>query len=331
MDLLVDPLVLAMPLVSANQQELVEYIECLSHWSTEFIAAQHNFMFSEGCAFALDEAGCYPDIEEMKILWKNVNEVQIDCRDAFNACIKVLTNMPFLEDRIPELRDIAVDEASVRMCPDLLERQLEHVIPAFQETMGQIAYARSIIPESIAVNLRLLTYPIQGDSVAAIWANVLVESGERAIESNVQLIYQPDDLLDLINIWEENQRAIEWKARNMSVTIRLCPFKVSPEFNRSIIEKGQQKQSILLHTIFRKCVLLLTKQWTTIEAHELGRPQRQIGKWKAYRLHVTNSSPGWRLHYWRRGDEFYLMQLVQHDQDDIAVPTEFSDAEFCVS
>ena len=333
MDLLIDPVIFAVPALSDNEQDLVNFVEYLAQWSDEFIGNQNNFMVSEACVFALEDAGCYPYMDQFQALWQYTNETELECKDVFNACIKVLTNMPFLEDLLPELDGIALDETTVQVRPDLLKRQPEAIVSAFQLTLGQLACVRVMIPDSFATNLSLLTYPIEGETLAEIWAKALAEPTELSVHTQIDLVYEPKKTLktvQLADIWERSLEAIKWQAKEMRLSKTIAPFKVSPNFNHSIKERGLQNHQALLETIFRKCVLLLTKQWAVIEAHELGRPQHQIGKWKAYRLYITTTAPGWRLHYWRRGNEFYLMQIVSHNEDHIDVPEELNNEDFCI-
>lgn len=337
MDLLVDPLVFAVPPAQVTGQELDEYVSYLVQWRDDFIAGEHNFMIGRSCAFALDDNDCYPYIEKLQEIWQQNKIIDTDYMDVYNACIKVLSNLPFFEERIPELDEIDLFEDTVHVRPDLLERQPEKVAQAFQETLGYVAYARSVIPESIAGNLLLLTYPIEGESLAEIWAKVLTESPEDtdytelSIYSEVTLVVAPDDLLDLMefsDIWEDTYRAIQWKARNMQRQHALSPFKVHTTFNESIKKNDLQQQAGLLDRIFRQCVLLLNMEWTAIETHELGKPQHTVHNWKSFRLYITEGSPGWRLHYWRRGNEFYLMHVFEHDIDYIDVPNELHNKDF---
>jgi hypothetical protein len=333
MNLLVDPLVFAVPSLTASQEELTSFVKYLVQWSDEFTAGQHSFMLSEACVFALQDADCYPFIDRLQNLWQYANETELECKDVFNACIKVLTNMPYLEDRIPELAEIALDETTVSVRPDLLTRQPEIVASAFQQTLGQVAYAEAKISETVARNLLLLTYPIEGSSLAEIWGRALAESGEIAIRAEISMVYDPEGMLDymeLADLWEDSRQALKWQARRMGEDAVFAPFKVAPEFNLSIKERATESQQALLETIFRKCVYLLTRQWTAIKAHELGQPQHRIGKWKAYRLVITEGNTGWRVHYWRRGDEFYLMQFGPHNNYDIDAPKELYDEAFSI-
>ncbi len=335
MNLLVDPLIFAVPRLETSQEELDDYVEYLSSWGQDFFNGEHNFMVSEACVFALENTGRYPYLDKLQALWEYASETELGCTDVFNACIKVLTNMPYLEDRIPQLKEVALDENSVRVRPDLLQRQPDEVvINAFQETLGHVAYAKFSIPESIATNLLLLSYPIEDCSLAEIWAEVLAQTDEElSVYADVLIITTPDELLDLLDFadfWEDTNRVIRWKARQLQCHEGLSPFKVHTTFNESIKSKGIQNQHSLMDRIFRQCVMLLTMNWTAIEAHELGDPQHECGRWKAFRLYITEDAVGWRLHYWRRGDEFYLMQVTPHNNFDIDEPEEIRDENFTI-
>lgn len=337
MDFLVDPLVFSLPSEKAPRQALEIYVDFLIQWQYLFANSTYNFMMSSACVYSLDEMGLYPYLENLEKIWKYAQEETMDVRDVFNACIKVLSNWPFLEERIPHLDKIEIYEDTVRIRPDLLDRQPEAVDEAFRQALGYVAYARAFIPESIASNLLLLTYPISGQSLAEIWATVLAESSDQYgltdvnIYSDILLVTTPDELLDFMELsdfWEDTERAIRWKARQMQREYLLSPFKVHTTFNESIKANELHLHGGVLDRIFRQCVLLLSREWVAIETHKLGKPQHEVNEWKSFRLYITEGKSGWRLHYWRRGDEFYLVQIPPHDNYDIDEPAELSDKDF---
>lgn len=333
MDLLVDPIIYAVPDISKNPDAHIQFVASLALWSEEFRNKRHNFYVWQDCMDALFDAGCFPDPQNLKKLWALANEEVVSPDIAFAACCR-LFEIPFLEHWIedPDLYDVLIDEEDFQLRPDLLERLPHTVAATFQRALGRIAYVKVTRDNSPASDLLLITHPVAVDPVAEIAAYVVADGHNARIETDFPLITTPDDLdslLDVAGQWQEPEKAIKWLAKDMIRNgelpkgTTLASFTVGPNFVSSIAEHQFDKKPGWLQQIYRRCVLVLTGYATTDpeKHHPLDKhKQRKRGNWGAWRIHVTGSPMAIRLHYWRHGNTYLLMNIVPHENLQIDEP-----------
>ena len=333
MDLLVDPVLYAVPSANGNSDAHIQFVESLIRWNEEIRKQQHNFFVWFECIAALSQANCYPDHQNINQLWRQVNEGVISPDLAARAC-KRLLDRPYLDDWLkdPSLDEMIVDESNFSVRPDLLQRLPSIVADAFQETLGKIAYIKEVKKESPVFDLHLITHPVAGDPVVEISAHVVTEEQSAEVNTDLPLIFDPnelDALQDLNDLWPNATEAIQWLAREMirqghlPDTTELAPFVVNSTFVASIEKYHFEKKNSRLYQIIRKCVLLLSSQIPPDPAmhHTLDKhKQRFCGNWGAWRLHITGSHLAIRLHYWRHMNRHILMHVVPHENMKIDDP-----------
>lgn len=334
MDMLVDPVVFALPAIEETDEVRMQYIHHLVCWNDELRTSNHNFFVSEACILALYDSERYPSMDALQNLWSFVGEEAIDYRDVFRACKRLFMNTPYLEDRVSELREVIVDRAGVQVRPDLILRLQNPIASAFRETLGHIAYARVTVTDSVASGMLLVTHPVNGNSLARINAPIESKVGSQIFEADVVLVSEPDDLLALISlseIWQDTKQAIQWarqkmiREKNLAHDSQMYSFKTAPSFNKSIQKYHYERRPNQLIQIFRKCVLLLSDNlpYDKQTHHGLGQPNpHRVNGWLAWRLHITGSPVALRLHYWRRENDFIFMQVAPHENYDIGDPSE---------
>jgi hypothetical protein len=332
MDLLVDPVVFALPLESEAEDAHLRYVQQLSAWSGELCTMRHNFFASEVCMLALYEAKMYPSGNGFRRLWERSGETDIGYVDALNACRRLMENIPYLEDRISGLRNLEIQESNVN--PDLLQRLLDPVACAFRDTLGLVAYARDVIKDTTAESIMLVTHPIEGGSDAHILASVSPGGKIFEVSTSIPMLCSPDDLLDLTDLeecWQETRQALQLvyrrlvKQRTLKAGAEWATYHVAQSFNESILQYHYNHRSDQIAQIFRKCVLLLTDNLppNRTSHHWLDKKnQRIVNGWGAWRLHITGGPIAIRLHYWRRHNKYILMQVGPHENFDIDDPPE---------
>lgn len=334
MNLLVDPILYAVPAVNGNHEVHIQFIDSLIHWSEEIVAKRHNFYVWHECMYALRQAGCYPDHQNIKQLLKQTNEEIISPDFVFSLC-KRLLERPYLDEWLqnPSLDDLLVSEADFKVNPDLLNRLPTVVAEAFQQTLGKIAYIKETQDEPSMSDLLLVTHPITGESVAEISA--LVDTDDEidvVVGTDVPLItnsHELDAMQNLAEIWQDAENAIYWFAREMkrqgylSDALELAPFIINHTFVSTIQKYHFDNNLGRLNQIFRKCVLLLAglippdpSKHHTLNKHQ----QKTYGEWGAWRLHITGSPMAIRLHYWRHENRYILMHVIPHENFDIDSP-----------
>lgn len=332
MDLLVDPVLYAVPTANGDSEAHILFIESLSRWNEEIKAKRHNFFVWFDCIDALYEADCFPDPQKLRSLWLQIDEEVISPDLAFIACLSLL-DPPYLDEWLedPSLNDLLVDENFFDMRPDLLNRLPTIVAEAFLATLGKIAYIKEKKQDTRVSNLQLVTHPVAGNPVAAISAHVASEDQSDVVfvETKLPLIMHPDELENLDDIWQDTITAIQWVAREMkrqgdlSETVELAPFLVHDTFVSTIQKYHFDKNQGYLKQIFRKCVLLLAGLIPPDpnKHHTLNKNQQKThGEWGAWRLHITGSPIAIRLHYWRHENRYILMHIVPHENFDIDSP-----------
>ena len=333
MNLLVDPLVYVLPFSDAPHDVRLRYAAYLQLWHDEWASRKHEFFISKRCVQALYENGRYPFPEELRRLWVYVGETRLSYDAIAKILAKVLANTPYLEDRISELQDIEVYAEELIVRPDLVCRNITEIQPAFRDSLGRVAYARMCVNIKMAQDLMLLTYPTTSD-IAEVEVNVETMLETIDVDADVPLATDPSALkrtVDLSQIWENTTLAIEWKLKDMirdgSLEPGIClkTYYTDKGFNQSIKNQGLDSRIPVLSQIFRKCVMLLCGKYPpdgsthhTLDKHR----QRIVRGWGAWRMHVTGSPMAYRLHYWRKGDTFILMQVAPYSNLDIADPPE---------
>lgn len=334
MNLLVDPVIFAMPSQSAPQAVREQFFRHLQNWSVVQRTGTHNLFVAQSCMYALYEAHCFPDLRALRNLWLMTPEETIDPQTLFTACKRLFMNLPYLEDRVPRLRSVCVDEAHVEVMPDLVQRLCKPLARAFREALGLVGYAKMSNQEEVAEDMLLITHPMNGSSTAEIRAPV--EHGEHCFiaEADLPLITSPEDLdsfLGLSEIWPETDRAIKFIHRTMvdkhylDAGSQLREFRVAQGFSASIRDCQCEKLPGRLRQVFLKCAQLLSDSlpYDAHTHHGLGRPkQHKKGDWRAWRLHITGRPSSLRLHYWRSGNEYLLMQVGPHENYYIGHPSE---------
>lgn len=329
MQLLVDPIVYALPSKHARPDAHIEYVRNLVLWFDEWNSNEHEFFISELCAFAVSDSEQSPCIQNIADLWKLLGETQIGHVDAYRVCKHLLENWPYLEDRIPGLRDIVIYDDHVHVRPDLLRRHTEQIRAAFCDTLGRVAYAKAYIDHEVVQDLLLVTHPIDRAKVANIDASAETNSETVGVSADLLLITEPEglaDLVDLVDIWQNTQQAINRKLSGLinegalPQDTHLAKFYVSEGFNRSIQDYGINRRTGDLDRLFRKCVYLLAGLLSTNdkENHPLHKDERD--GWGAWRLRISGGSLALRLHYWKKKDEYILTQVAPHENYDIADP-----------
>jgi len=336
MNLLVDPVLLTLPEPASDVEACLCFVEQLSAWSQEIRAQRYEFFISEACVIALYESGRYPQIHTLLPLWETAGVYEVDCRTAYLACHRVLTNLPYFEDRV-SVRGQLVHLGKVQVAPDLVGRLQEPVAAALRETLGYVAYAREESQHPIATDLILVTHPIQDGTDAQIEAVVETSEGEKMLTTDLPLVETPEDLLELEGLeglWEDTDRALRWavsdliRKRCLDEGARLAPYAVAPEFNQSIRDNHFDGRPDRLAQIFLKVALLLAGYFPRKETREhhrlrtLGKPLRMqrgsTGKsWEAWRLWITRGKLGMRLHYWWRDGQYVLSKVGPHDDYSI--------------
>lgn len=328
MELLVDPILYTVPDVIQEPEAHVQFVASLSSWTEEFCTNQHNFYVWSECMDALNAAGCFPYPKNLRKVWALAEEKVISPDLVWTFC-KKLFEVPNLEDLIidPLMRDMLIDEKDFQIRPELLDRLPPSVANTFQRALGWIAYVMATQNNSPAADLMLVTHPLPLEQkgslpMAEIVAYVVTDGHDARIEAELPLIMEPADLAarqTLAELWQEPEKAIKWMAQDMvregvlPKTTKLAPFHVHDTFVESIRRYGFATPSSRLHQIFRKSVLLLSGNISPDPDahHTLDKHQQQVvGKWGAWRLHVTGSPIAIRLHYWRRGNEYILMHVV---------------------
>lgn len=335
MNLLVDPVIYAIPSVNGNTDAHIQFIDSLSHWSEEIRAKRHNFFVWYDCMNALSQANCFPNLGNLRQLWQQLHEEEVSVDLAFQACLRLL-DPPYLDEWLedPSLDDLLVDEASFSVRPDLLQRLPPIVAAAFQQTLGKIAYIKEMKDESPVSDLHLVTHPVTGEPIATIAAQVVAYEGSIEVNSDLPLVTNPDELdalQDLADQWQDAVAAIAWLAREMKRNgelppkAQLAPFAIGPEFIDSIARYHFDKNLGWLNKIYRQCVFLLTGNipYNTKEHHHLGgEKQERHDSWGACRLQITKSPSAIRLHYWHDGRRSILMDVScssKHKDEDYKI------------
>ena len=237
MTFLVDPILLAVPKPeTATDESFLYYVEQLTRWSEALGIKEKDYFVSEACYLALWDAGNYPDLNNLSHLWRYLGEEQIGVHDMFQACHRVLTNIPYLEDRIPELRTIEVYEDLVRVQPDLVTRLVDTVARALKETLGGIAYAKSFAGDELAEKLSLITLPIDRSSIASIDAYIETNNGETSVEASIALITDPDqtDVFTEIECWQDLLWVAERSLKNLTFSRSLLVYLQDQPFEAGL-------------------------------------------------------------------------------------------------
>jgi hypothetical protein len=193
--LLVDPHVIALPVDARSGDNLVAYFSELSKW-TDVFNARHYAVLSEVCALAIQSAGCVPEYDQLKTLWRRYGDETIGMKDVYRSIKALLETTPYLEDRIPTMRQIEVYDDSVTSVPNLFERVLEPARQPFRQTVGCIAYACNQEYQTDAISI--LTHPLGSSTAAQVTATIESSAGSQSLQAQIPLRTDPDVLDDLL-------------------------------------------------------------------------------------------------------------------------------------
>ena len=84
--------------------------------------------------------------------------------------------------------------------PDLVERLREPVAIALRETLGSVVYAREVSRHPVALDLTLITHPIEDGEGVKIDAVVGTEKDEASLATTVPLVETLADLRRLVGL-----------------------------------------------------------------------------------------------------------------------------------
>ena len=333
MDLLVDPVLYAIPDLNQNSEAHIQFVDSLATWTEEFFAKRHNFYVWQDCMDALNEADCFPYPHNLRKLWALADEQIISPDMVWAACCR-LFEIPYLEQWIedPNMHDILIDDTEFDVRPDLLDRLPPSVALTFQKALGRIAYVKATRDDTPATDMMLVTHPVDAETVAEIATYVVADGHDDRIEAELPLAITPEDLEsvnDIASQWQNAEQTIQGLAKDMMrkgdllADAKLATFSIGPDFVSSIARHHFDRRPGWLQQIYRRCVLLLTGNATTNpDKHHTLHKHDQIkrGPWGAWRIHVTGSPMAIRLHYWRQGNHYLLMHIVPHENYHIDDP-----------
>jgi hypothetical protein len=308
MNSLLDPYVLAIPDLTAHEEDCIKYAETLENWSGSINEGLHKILLSYPLVDALVEANQYP-------LESNLRRIRglqaiLSSFDAFRSCERQLTSPPFIEDHIPRIADLPANElAELIVLPEQLEKRLHpDVALALRKTLAAIAIAADVHKSDFAQTLMFGTTGLNNNENQ----NVKINTSE----IKWKFVLHPEDLDDMEsweNLWMYTQRGINRAYRQLcrdhalDPKTQYCPEpNVGEKFNDVIVENGYFRDETLMKILFRNIVLGLLNTGG-YERHKYAddnphhplqnAPARRDGA-TAWRLYLGD----YRLHYWLLSD-----------------------------
>ncbi len=330
MELLVDPVVLALPPLSVDKEHCVRFAQQLELWNDTIRRSQHEFFVSWACANVLYGNGQYTDVHSLRRRLMAADVFEFDANTLFTACQHILMNMPYFEDRVPSCKDVAVDGNDVSINPDLAQRLEPEVATALRETLGYLAHAREMVKHPYATDMLMLTHPIPSEGTGVIEAIIFTDEGQAEVNAKVPLVEQPDDLVRMAGlpaIWQDTNQAINWaiqelvRKRALTEPVQVASYSVGVEFNTSIQTYRFDTQPGRLVAIYTEIAKFLTGITTTqgsVEDHDLrnvtcNRVDANGCEWEPRRMHLTGRPSSIRLHYWKYRGQYILSRVVPHE------------------
>ncbi|MDQ2885544.1 MAG: hypothetical protein M3Y39_05605, partial [Chloroflexota bacterium] len=78
-DIFVDPIIIVVPAASADEEEVVAYLNTLYRWLEEALHSPHSWFYSNEAAYKLLESGLYPGSELLQY-WQRIHRININIR-----------------------------------------------------------------------------------------------------------------------------------------------------------------------------------------------------------------------------------------------------------
>ena len=336
MHFLIDPVVLTLPERTADEETILRFVENLHAWSAMFRRKDSNFFVSQAYIDVLYEMSLFPTERSLRSLFLRAEVESIDPKTVLNACSRILSNMPFFEERVEVAEHVAVYHDQVEVDPDLIKRLQEPVASAFRDTLGCVAYAKEELAPPLMAEMYLVTHPVDGPS-ASIEAKVETnDKGTIHLETEFPLLTAPEHLIRIQGIqqvWHDYPKAVDWAIDDLRCTQHLpadqaqelAPYVFAPEFRDSIERYGFHNRVDILASLYRSIAQLLTRlipPQSTAYNHLLRDVQcnrrDHAGRiWEPWRLWITRGKPAVRLHYWCHKGYYIFSRVVVHDDMSI--------------
>lgn len=346
MHLLVDPVLLAVPTFGSNSPGFTAdpdtFIEALIAWQVEVKRRHHQFILSNACVSALSVDHHYPDTPTVRRYLAVVDpQGTYSPQDIYQVIDGLARSLPYLEDYFPGIEQgMALEDKTFSLHPDLLQRLLPatpQTAAAFRQALAGVAWLRTARPPRGVglpdapdpADLLLMTHAIDATQTC-IHADILAEDvagGQMvSIDDELPLVDHPDRLMEyvkLAELWNKPTEALRYMAQQRGIET-LATHEFGPQFVDTLQTFGFNRQARLgyLEKVYRLCAELVQPGSLplTQQHHRLGHPGaegQRHGSWRAFRLWVNDAAPGYRLHYWKRGNHFVFMQVNTHDDMDI--------------
>lgn len=349
MYLLVDPVLLVVPTFDSNPPAWAAdpdvFVNALVAWKGEVKSRRHQFILSDACMSALSVDHHYPDVTTVRSYLATVDpQGTYSAQDIYQVIDGLARSLPYLEDFFPGIHHaFALEDTTFSLHPDLLQR-LQTATPAtaaaFRQALAGVAWLRATRPPAAGsadapnpTDLLLVTHAIDARQTS-LHADILADddaAGVRqvSLDDELPLVDHPDRLSDYVQLqalWNRPEEAVRHSARQRKIE-SLAEFSFGPEFVASLEGFGFHRQGRLgyLEKVYRLCAELLQPGSLPPDKqhHPLGHAGTEgvsHGEWQAFRLWINDATPGYRLHYWKKGRQCCFMAVVTHGNLTIAPP-----------
>ncbi|RIK41767.1 MAG: hypothetical protein DCC58_12020 [Chloroflexi bacterium] len=331
-----DPIMLVLPDVADGADAALEFVGRLIDWQNVVKIDGHSVVASERCVAALHETGRCPRTDSIHALLHAVGVHELDARTTFTLCNRILTNEPWLEDRLGTKGSITAFLVDA-IDPDVLNRLRllcggsDKIADSLAETLVHVAYAARV--QMTDDDIVFLTAPLAGYRDVATTAYLdTVEHGYMDIDTAIPLVSSPDDLWNLLEIqdvWRDPVLAIGWARDRQIAAGRIAaaalpaPYMIDPGFVDSIERARFHSDSGLLSMIYQAIAEVLCSPAGFPETHDNHHLMRNGAwpaaadasnrTWRAWRKWVRRARPAERLHYWLCDGRFVISKVGVHD------------------
>ena len=331
MHLILDPYILTVPVVDADNQKWVEFAETLYLWSKEIQKQTHKFWLSWSVYDTLNSLGRYPTWPNLQSIAEKLPEdTPYDIQDVFSSCKRALTEPSFLEELALDDNHEIVADTTVVIPEAILARLPNQVSEALEDTL---TYSAIISHQELNEIFSQLHFASTKDGFAedslllSVKAYDVEIDEEEIIEESWPILLSPDQIASFW--WEDTEKALHLAREKVNLGSeaekKWPQWRVGPAFNASLLALPWHKKPKKMMTLFEKIAKMFLGEPPRYKYakgingkknphHPLKRGNDPITRddgAEAWRLKVSRD---YRLHYWFLPDKsIELSEVVYHE------------------
>jgi hypothetical protein len=347
-DIFIDPIIIVVPAASADEEEVVAYLNTLYRWLEEALHSPHSWFYATEAAYKLLESGLYPASELLRY-WQRMHRININIRQIstwLNQFFREESNLELNLEKLGYL--IEHEPGSITIYPEQFTARWPAPIKDEMFPLLAKVGACKHMAEAFAQELRIATLALSNgkreiEVVAKITASVPDFAWkEQPFTQSFALLFTPSDLpppTDIFNLWDQGEKGVRYiidywyKHDWQSSVAKPLPYNFSPSFFDSITKHGLDTNEIILTRIIRAAATIIAEKAKDINSYNLrqlresktGDSKQRIrleDNAKAWRLTITPDGVGWRMHYWHiataEGSVIEFANILKkHDPEEI--------------